>query len=62
MPLLPRTDWEGKCVGIRVSFEPKSNYDLVQTYRELRDKATAAAAKLAAKVTAGTAAGTAAAP
>jgi predicted ATP-dependent endonuclease of OLD family len=62
MPLLPSTDWEGKCVGVRVSFEPKSHYDLVQTYHELRDKATAAAAKLAAKATAGKAAGAAAAP
>jgi len=62
MPLLPSTDWEGKCVGIRVSFEPKNPYDLVQTYRELRDKAMAAAARLAAKATAGTAAGAAAAP
>ncbi|SOY58460.1 conserved hypothetical protein [Cupriavidus taiwanensis] len=49
MPLLPSTDWEGKCVGIRVSFEPKNPYDLVKTYRELREKTTAAAMKLAAK-------------
>lgn len=53
MPLLPSTDWEGKCVGIRVSFEPKSPYDLVKTYRELREKTTAAAMKLAAKAVAG---------
>lgn len=59
MPLLPSTDWEGKYVGIRVSFEPKSNYDLVRDYREQHDKATAAAAKLAAKATADTAAGAA---
>jgi AAA ATPase domain len=38
MPLLPSTDWEGKCVGIRVSFEPKDPYDLVKTYRGLREK------------------------
>lgn len=56
MPLLPSTDWEGKCVGMRVSFEAKSPCDLVQTYRELRDKATAAATKLAAKAMAGEAA------
>ncbi len=62
MPLLPSTDWEGKYVGIRVSFEPKSNYDLVRTYRELREKATAAAAKLAAKATTDIAASAAAAP
>jgi predicted ATP-dependent endonuclease of OLD family len=61
MPLLPSTDWEGKCVGIRVSFEPKSHHELIQTYRELRDKAAVAAAKLAAKSTAGAAAGAAAA-
>lgn len=55
MPLLPSTDWEGKCVGIRVSFEPKDPYDLVKTYRELREKNTAAAMKLAAKAAAGSA-------
>lgn len=55
MPLLPSTDWEGKCVGIRVSFEPKDPYDLVKTYRELREKTTAAAMKLAAKAAAGAA-------
>lgn len=53
MPLLPSTDWEGKCVGIRVSFEPKNPYDLVKTYHELREKTTAAAMKLAAKAAAG---------
>ena len=55
MPLLPSTDWEGKCVGIRVSFEPKNPYDLVKTYRELREKTSAAAMKLAAKAVAGAA-------
>jgi predicted ATP-dependent endonuclease of OLD family len=44
MPLLPSTDWNGKCVGIRVSFEPGSPYEMVQRFRELRDKANAAAA------------------
>lgn len=62
MPLLPSTDWEGKCVGIRVSFEPKNRYDLVQTYHELRDKATAAAGRLAAKAATGTTAGATAVP
>ena len=62
MPLLPSTDWEGKCVGIRVSFEPKSPYDLVQTYRELRDKATAAATKLVTSAIAGNAVSAVAAP
>ncbi len=55
MPLLPSTDWEGKCVGIRVSFEPKDPYDLVKNYRELREKTTAAAMKLAAKAAVGAA-------
>jgi len=50
MPLLPSTDWDGKCVGIRVAFEPKDAYELVQRYRELRDKGSAAALALAAKV------------
>lgn len=53
MPLLPSTDWEGKCVGIRVSFEPKDPYGLVKTYRDLREKTTAAAMKLAEKAAAG---------
>lgn len=44
MPLLPSTDWDGKCVGIRVSFEPGSPYEVVQRFRELRNKANAAAA------------------
>lgn len=44
MPLLPSTDWDGKCVGIRASFEPNSPYELVQRFRELRNKANAAAA------------------
>ncbi len=53
MPLLPSTDWEGKCVGIRVSFEPKDPDDLLTTYRGLQEKATAAAMKLATKAAAG---------
>lgn len=44
MPLLPSTDWDGKCVGIRVSFEPGSPIEIVQRFRELRDKANIAAA------------------
>lgn len=44
MPLLPSTDWDGKCVGIRVSFEPDSPYAMVQRFRDLRSKANAAAA------------------
>lgn len=44
MQLLPSTDWDGKCVGIRVSFEPGSPYETVQRFREFRNKANAAAA------------------
>lgn len=47
MPLLPSTDWDGKCVGLRVSFEPDSPYELVGRFRDLRDKANAAAADAA---------------
>ncbi len=52
MPLLPSTDWDGKCVGIRVAFEPKSQDELVQRFRALRDKGNAAAQALADKVAA----------
>lgn len=52
MPLLPSTEWDGKCVGIRVAFEPKDAYELVARYRQLRDKGLAAASALVAKVTA----------
>lgn len=44
MPLLPSTEWEGRFVGIRVSFEPGSPYDVVRRFREKRDEANAAAA------------------
>ena len=47
MPLLPSTDWDGKCVGLRVSFEPKNPVELVLRFRELREKADAAALALA---------------
>ena len=43
MPLLPSSEWDGKCVGIRVAFEPDNQYELVQRFRNLRDKASAAA-------------------
>ncbi len=45
MPLLPSTDWNGKCVGIRVSFEPEDKYGLVKRFRDLRAAAQAAAAE-----------------
>ena len=52
MPLLPSTDWDGKCVGIRVAFEPKSQDELVHRFRSLREKGNAAAQALAQKVAA----------
>lgn len=52
MPLLPSTDWDGKCVGLRVTFEPKSPVELVHRFKELREKGNAAASALAAKVAA----------
>jgi predicted ATP-dependent endonuclease of OLD family len=44
MPLLPSTDWEGRFVGIRVSFEPGNAYEVVKRFREKRDAANTAAA------------------
>lgn len=49
MPLLPSTEWDGKCVGIRVAFEPRNAYELVQQFHELHGKADTAALALAAK-------------
>jgi predicted ATP-dependent endonuclease of OLD family len=43
MPLLPSSEWEGSYVGMRVSFEPRKPYELVQNFRELRQKANEAA-------------------
>lgn len=59
MPLLPSTDWDGKCVGLRVTFEPKSPVELVHRYKELREKGNTAASALAAKVAAANAGGAA---
>lgn len=50
MPLLPSTNWDGKCVGIRVAFEPKNAYELIHRFKELRNKGNLAALALAAKV------------
>lgn len=61
MPLLPSSDWDGRCVGIRVAFEPKDASELVQRFRELRDKGAAAALALAAKAAEKNGAGAAAA-
>jgi len=49
MSLLPSTEWDGKCVGIRVAFEPRDAYELVQRFNELHEKANNAAIALAAK-------------
>lgn len=48
MSLLPSTEWDGKCVGIRVSFEPRDAYELVQRFHELHEKANNSAIALAA--------------
>lgn len=50
MALLPSSEWAGKCVGIRVCFEPKNSEALVQRFRELRDRATAAADAASGKI------------
>lgn len=49
MSLLPSTEWDGKCVGIRVAFEPRDAYELVRRFHELHEKANNAAIALAAK-------------
>lgn len=49
MSLLPSTEWDGKCVGIRVAFEPRDADQLVRTFRELHEKANNAAIALAAR-------------
>lgn len=49
MSLLPSTEWDGKCVGIRVAFEPRDAYELVQRFHELHEKANNAAIALAAQ-------------
>jgi predicted ATP-dependent endonuclease of OLD family len=49
MSLLPSTEWDGKCVGIRVAFEPRDGRELVRKFHELHEKANNAATTLAAK-------------
>lgn len=49
MSLLPSTEWDGKCVGIRVAFEPRNAQELVQRFHELHGRANTAALALAAK-------------
>lgn len=49
MSLLPSTEWDGKCVGIRVAFEPRDAHALVWKFHELHEKANNAATALAAR-------------
>ncbi|ADX45793.1 hypothetical protein Acav_1876 [Paracidovorax avenae ATCC 19860] len=49
MPLLPSTEWDGKCVGIRVAFEPRDDHELVGRFHDLHQKANNAAIAMAAK-------------
>ncbi|MYM84138.1 AAA family ATPase [Duganella sp. FT50W] len=58
MSLLPSTEWDGKCVGIRVAFEPRDAYELVRRFRELHERANHAAIALASKPTADSEPGT----
>ena len=53
MQLLPSTEWDGKCVGIRVAFEPRDAHELVRKFHELYEKANNAAMMLAAKLKTG---------
>jgi predicted ATP-dependent endonuclease of OLD family len=47
MALLPSTEWDGKCVGIRVAFEPRDAYELVRRFHELHERANNAAIAMA---------------
>lgn len=49
MSLLPSTEWDGKCVGIRVAFEPRDAHELVRKFHKLHEKANNAAIALAAR-------------
>lgn len=49
MSLLPSTEWDGKCVGIRVAFEPRDAGELLLKFHELHEKANNVAVALAAK-------------
>lgn len=57
MSLLPSTEWDGKCVGIRVAFEPKDAHALVRKFHELHEKANNAANALVARRSVGAEAG-----
>lgn len=49
MPLLPSTEWDGKCVGIRVAFEPRDAYAIVRSFHELHERARSAVIELGGK-------------
>lgn len=49
MSLLPSTEWDGKCVGIRVAFEPRDYCQLVRNFQDLHEKAERAATALEEK-------------
>ncbi|WP_034106182.1 AAA family ATPase [Pseudomonas lurida] len=57
MSLLPSTEWDGKCVGIRVAFEPQDAHALVRKFHELHEKANNAANALVARRSVGAEAG-----
>ncbi|MEB1609047.1 ATP-dependent endonuclease [Xanthomonas campestris pv. campestris] len=57
MSLLPSTEWDGKCVGIRVAFEPGDAHTLVRKFHELHEKANNAAIGPAARRSAAVEAG-----
>ncbi|WP_337155084.1 ATP-dependent endonuclease [Pseudomonas protegens] len=57
MSLLPSTEWDGKCVGIRVAFEPRDAHALVRKFHELHEKANNAATALMARRSAAAEAG-----
>lgn len=57
MSLLPSTEWDGKCVGIRVAFEPRDAHALVRKFHELHEKANNAATALVARRSAAAEAG-----
>lgn len=49
MSLLPSTEWDGKCVGVRVAFEPRDAHALLRNFHELHEKGINAATALVAK-------------
>ncbi|MEE4678408.1 ATP-dependent endonuclease [Pseudomonas alliivorans] len=57
MSLLPSTEWDGKCVGIRVAFEPQDAHALIRKFHDLHEKANNAANALVARRSVGADAG-----